>query len=155
MWNKIFGGAEGIREAMRESYENHVRAAREGTIPTGGDSPHTFGLYGALASRYLVRRIPSSEIAVLSELAPFHVMKETEAVEALAEYVVFCERPQDAQVTWLKAAINRALNSSSDSSWLLMAGNGLANGAAWGALLEPSTMEAIEKAIEDAELSGE
>jgi len=147
LWKKLFGGAEGCREARRDSYEKHVRLARQGRIPTE-DLPHTVGLYGALASRYRVRGAPVVEVAIWGELAPFLEMKETEAVEALAEYVVFQERPQDARVTWLKGTINSALQSCSDESRKAMAGAGLINQVAWCALLEPSTRKAIEDAIE-------
>lgn len=34
---KLFGGADGIRETMRESYLKHVRLAQEGSI--GSDDP--------------------------------------------------------------------------------------------------------------------
>ena len=47
LWRKLFGRAEGCREAMRESYEKHVQLARQGRIPTT-DTPHIVGLFGAL-----------------------------------------------------------------------------------------------------------
>lgn len=49
---KLFGGAKGIREAMRESYNRHLRLARDRRIASD-DPPHRFGFcYGALGSRY-------------------------------------------------------------------------------------------------------
>jgi len=152
IWKKIFGGAEGIREAMREAYENHRRAAIARTIPVPpGECPHHFGLYGALASRHIVRNIPCSEIVILSQLAPFYLMDETDAVEALAECVVFWERPRDARLSWLTAKINKALLTAPDNTYLLMAAHGIMNGASWAQLLEPNTMQKIRKAVEDVE----
>jgi len=42
-------------------------------------------------------------------LAPFLLMDEAEAVEALAEYAVFEEKPDLARAAWLREQINRAL----------------------------------------------
>jgi hypothetical protein len=75
-------------------------------------------------------------------------MKEAEAVEALAEYVVFQERPRDARVVWLKEAINSALCSCRDPSRTIMAVGGLINQVAWCALLEPDTLKVIDDAVE-------
>lgn len=46
IFTKLFGGAEGIREAMRESYEKHYKLAQVHEFP--GLSPHEAGLLGAL-----------------------------------------------------------------------------------------------------------
>lgn len=145
-WTKLFGGADGCREAMRESYDKHVRVARQ--EGTEASSPHVAGLYGTLGTRYIARGMPVTEVILWGELAPFLVMKEAEAVEALAEYVVFQERPKDARVTWLKEALNSALRSCRDTSRTAMAVAGLINQVAWCALLEPHTMKAIEDAVE-------
>ena len=63
LWNKLFGGADGCREAMRKSYEKHVRLARQGKSPST-DSPHSVGLYGALGTRYIARGTPVVEVAI-------------------------------------------------------------------------------------------
>ena len=47
---KLFGGEDGIRKAMRDSYEKHVRLAKKGKL-SSEDPPHNIGLYGALGSR--------------------------------------------------------------------------------------------------------
>lgn len=146
IWTKLLGGAEGCREAMRESYEKHVRKAKQERIKES--PPHEAGLHGALATRYLARGTPAKEILLWGELAPFLAMKEAEAVEALAEYIVFQERPKEARVAWLKEAINSALCSCSANSRIALAAGGLINQVAWGALLKPETRGAIEDAIE-------
>ena len=143
---KFFGGADGIREAMRDSYEKHARSAREGRIPST-DPPHSVGLYGALGSRYRARGRAVAEVVLWGELAPFLSMKETEAVEALAEYVVYKEMPNKARVEWLKQVINASIESCKDDSWKVMTGGGLLNRVAWCSLLEPRAIEAIEKAV--------
>jgi hypothetical protein len=73
-------------------------------------------------------------------------MKEKEAIEALAEYVVFQEYPKDARVAWLKARINAALRSPGDTVYLATAG--LINRVSWCALLEPDTRKAIEETVQ-------
>lgn len=153
LWTKLFGGTEGCREAMRESYEKHVREARREGIK--GSSPHEVGLYGALGTRYIVRGTPVAEVILRGEIAPFLVMKEAEAVEALAEYVVFQERPKDARVAWLKKAINSSLRSCRETSRTAMAAAGLINQVAWCALLEPDTLKVVEDAVEKIQQGSE
>ena len=150
MLTKLFGGADGCREAMRESYHKHVQIAREGRIPTT-DPPHTVGLYGSLGSRYRARGTPIVEAVMWGELAPFLAMREVEAVEALAEYIVYQERPRDARVPWLKNLVNSSLLSCKDSSRVAMAAVGFINQVAWCSLLEPKTMKMIERAVEKLE----
>lgn len=146
LWSILFGGADGCRETMRRSYEKHVRLARQGKSPSTG-SPHSLGLYAALGTRYIARGTPVVEVAIWGELAPFLNMKETEAVEALAEYVVFQEYPREARVAWLKARINAALRAPSDK--LVLATAGFINQVSWCALLEPDTRKAIEGAAQE------
>ena len=104
-FKKIFGGADGIRETMRESYEKHRQAA-----PRGEDTfpPHEFGLFGALGTRYMSRRESPAEMVVWAELAPFLLMDEAEAVEVLAEYAVYRESVNDSRFDWLSDRINAA-----------------------------------------------
>lgn len=58
----LFGlpyNVEHTREAIRLSYKRHVLAAQQGKIPLReGETSHTAGLYGALASRYMAAGIP-------------------------------------------------------------------------------------------------
>ena len=157
IWTKLFGGADGIREVMRESYDKHVRLSQRGEIPLA-DLPHSLGLYGALGSRYRARGKPVMEdigweVLIRGELSPFMLMKETEAVEALAEYVVYKELPQKARITWLKELINSSLRSCKDDSKIAMATVGLINQVAWCSLLEPETMKIIERAMEKLQKS--
>jgi hypothetical protein len=75
----------------------------------GGYTAHGFALYQALGTRYLVTRKPCNELALYAELMPFGVMNETVAAKMLAEYVVFQERPREAQVDELRAHFNGAI----------------------------------------------
>jgi hypothetical protein len=149
---KLFGGADGIREAMRDSYERHVRLAKEGRIPTT-DQPHSIGLYGALASRYRARRKSVVEVVLWGELAPFLSMKETEAVEALAEYVVYKEMPTKARTAWLAERVNSTIQSCKDNSRKAMAAAGVVNQVAWCPLLDSRTIATIEEAIKNLDES--
>jgi tetratricopeptide (TPR) repeat protein len=148
IFTKFFGGADGIREAMRDSYEKHVRLAKEGKIPST-DPPHSVGLYGALCSRYRARGKPVVEVVLWGELAPFLLMKEDEAVEALAEYVVYKEMPNKARIAWLKELINSSIESCKDNSRKVTAAIGLLNQVTWCSLLEPKVIEAIERILND------
>ena len=104
-FNKLFGGADGIRETMRESYDKHrqVHAGLESF------TPHERGLYGALASRYRAAHEPRPEIQIWTELIPFLLMDEADAVEAMAEIVVHDEAPIEARALWLGDQIRRAI----------------------------------------------
>lgn len=119
LFRKLFGlryNVEHTRESIRSSYKKHVLAAQKGEIPlNGGMTPHTTGLYGALASRYMAADIPRSEFLLFSELSPFLLMKESDAVEALAEYVVCQENPEEGKVAWLSKLVNDALRTIKDA----------------------------------------
>ena len=141
-WTTLFGVPDACRETMRKSYEKHVRLAHEGKLPST-NPPHNLGLYGALGTRYIARGTPVVEVALWGELAPFLIMKEEQAVEALAEYVVFQEHPKDARVVWLKMVINAALRSPGETADL--ATMGFINQVSWCALLDPDTRKTIEK----------
>lgn len=145
LFKKLFGGADGIRESMRNSYKKHTKLARQ----SGMDDPHAVGLYGALGSRYKVRGLPVVEVVMWAELSPFLAMKESDAIDAIAEYAVYQEGSSDVRKEWLRTLINNALCAPSDSSLTGTAGLGLVNRVAWCRLLEPSTISAIEHAVED------
>jgi len=72
-------------------------------------SSHAHGLYGALASWYLDAHAPRPEIQIWTELVPFLLMDEAEAVEALAEILVLDEFPLEARTVWLGERIRRAI----------------------------------------------
>ena len=146
---RLFGGpAVACRDAMQESYANHVRDIRQGKLKvTNIDEAHYFGLYGALEGRYWVRGIQVNEAQMYAELAPFCAMKnEHQAIEALTEYVLYQEGRSEARTEWLKGTINSALQSCKEKHWLDMAAMGLLNRVSWCALLNPETMKAIAQA---------
>lgn len=107
--------AEGIRESMRMSYRKHVKRARQGMGPSDGTTPHEFGLFSALYSRYVTARIQKDATEIWTELSPFLLMTETEGLEALCEYIVYQERPSEAKTSWLKYAVNEALRKPATS----------------------------------------
>ncbi|MDM8008897.1 MAG: hypothetical protein QUV05_22385 [Phycisphaerae bacterium] len=151
--NKLFGGADGIRETIVESYVKHRELAESGMIPSS-DDPHRTGLYGALASRYKARAtwgsagVPSSETVIWADLAPFVAMPEPLAVQALAEYVVYQEMPDQAMTTTLTWRIELALMKMEDISLKQMAVMGLANKVAWSSLISDFVKQDLMKALE-------
>jgi hypothetical protein len=101
-------GANGIRDAMKRTYEKHYELARQGKIPASSDDPHYAGLFGALGSRYrLLGKF--SEQAVFLEVMPFWKLDPSVGKEALAEYVVFMESPKDCNQEWLSSQIKEGL----------------------------------------------
>lgn len=107
--------AEGIRESMRRSYNKHVKQAHHHMEPDDGTSPHQFGLFAALYSRYATARIQKDAMEIWRELSPFLLMTEMEGLDALCEYIVYQERPSEAKTSWLKYTINEALRKPAAS----------------------------------------
>jgi hypothetical protein len=103
---KNFGSVEGTRESIRVSYKKHFVGAAK---LAGDSSPHSVGLYGALATRRRLMGRFGSEVEVWAELAPFLSMAPDQAIDALAEYVVFLERPGEARTAWLRTLVNQSL----------------------------------------------
>ena len=100
--------AVGIREAMLMSYRKHRRQGARS--PLSDDTPHQAGLFGAMASRMAVNKIPVTEEAVWFEILPFMLIEDEEnAVEALAEYAVYVERTVDTKLEGLKEVVSLSL----------------------------------------------
>lgn len=121
-WNllKNLNNAEGIREAMRMSFDKHYKLALEGSIGQGDVEPLHGALFGALASRYLLSGVPNTgttEVLCWAELGPFLWLDGTTAREALAEYVVYKERPADARIGWLEAVVKRGCEKGAGEDW--------------------------------------
>jgi len=102
-------GTQGIRDAMTKSYHRHVAKLR-GQPLSGGASLHEVGLYGALATRYMVRLQPVLEVVIWAELVPFINLNPNDGLAALAEYVVYKETPLDAKRDWLSDQIKKGLS---------------------------------------------
>lgn len=132
--NKLLGGAEGCREAMRDSYRQHVAAARQRGIA----DVHHVGLYGALGSRYRARGIPVDEHSLMAELAPFLLMTPANAILALPEYACFIERHSGANVERLNLALNSAILNATDQDLLQLVRLGFDNRAPWSELVTPA-----------------
>ena len=147
LWTKIFGGADGCREAMHESYAKHVQMARQGISGVENiDDAHYIGLYGALGSRYRVRGHPINEAQIMAELAPFCAMEnEQQAIEALAEYVLYQEGRNETRTEWLNWCINSALQACKEEHWLGLAAMGLINRVKWCDLLNPEMRNELER----------
>jgi hypothetical protein len=101
--------AEATRESMRMSYKKHQKRAARGMIPDDGTTPHQFGLFGALYTRYMTAGISKDAAEIWVELSPFLLMEEPDGLEALCEYVVYQERPSEAKTSWLKYAVSESL----------------------------------------------
>lgn len=156
MWWRLkslftFGGAEGIRQAMRRSYEKHRAMAENGQAPIS-EAPHHLALFGALGTRYKVRgllpRQGLPDMILWPELSPFLLMPEAQAVEALAEYVVWQECRDQARVDWLREAVSRALRQRPDQdliSFREIAADAFLNAVAWRELLERDVEDQLRR----------
>lgn len=143
--------SEGVRKAMRKSYEQHVQKIANGVIPVpDGTTAHQAALYGALGSRYKARWKPFNEVAIWAELIPFMLMREEDAIGALIEYVVYQELPGEANILWLSEMINDVLRKpySSEDSPRAMAPMAVTNRVAWYLLLDSDVKNKIDKETE-------
>ncbi len=160
----FFDGAAEYRETMRESYEKHAKLARQSgadflhasglygamgsMVPetAGINSPHSFGLYGALGCAYEAQGWRAVKMEVLwGELAPFLTMKEAEAIDAIAEYVILRAWPSEARREQMSSLINNALRANYDSPLIGLAVVGIVNRVYWCRLLDPSVRQEIAK----------
>jgi ribosomal protein L37AE/L43A len=157
LFNRAFGGANGVREAMQLSYANHVADIASGKIQVPDRSEaHVFGLYGALSGRYWVRRMARSEAQLMMELAPFCAMMDKKAAIAmLAEYAVYQERPADAEVSVLRTVLNTTVQNIWDAPWLQATVQAIASGADWARLLDSDTIYVLRARIDAASESAE
>jgi hypothetical protein len=121
LWDllKNINNAEGIREAMRMSYNKHFKLAMNGKIPLNNTTPHRIALYGALASRFRLSGVPvdnvTAEALIWADLLPFLYLDQHTACEALAEYVVYKEMPKDAKISWLTTLVQKGCQVGKDS----------------------------------------
>lgn len=140
--NRMFGGAQGVRETVRFWYANHDADAASGKIRIS-ERPevHFLGLYAALSKRYWARGLARSEARLMAELAPFCAMRDKKsAIAMLAEYVVYLERPADAEVGILRTVLNATVRDIRESPWLQATVQGVVFGADWVRLLDAETV---------------
>jgi hypothetical protein len=147
------GTPEGSRESTRFSYDKHLRGALKGR-GVKDEPPHHVALYGALGSWYKVRGMRIPEVLIWGELAPFLLLPEGVAREALAEYTLYLEEREGwweggsvgTRVTWLRDLINAALRTAPTGTESLrsLAFLGVMNQAAWYDLLAPDVRESLD-----------
>jgi hypothetical protein len=150
------GAPEGSREATRLSYDQHLEDALKGKGPQD-DPPRHRALYGALATWYKVRGLRVSEVSIWGELAPFLLLPEAVAREALAEYTLYLEEREGwfgrgsagTRVMWLRELINAALRRAptgggSPRSMAILA---VMNRVAWYDLLDPEVKAPLDQEV--------
>ena len=137
-WNLIsnIGNAEGIREAMRMSFDKHYSLGQRKTA----DTPLAIALFGAMGSRYRTRGLPAdgeAETAIWGDVVPFLCLDKNTAREALAEYVVYKERPREARIAWLTQIVQKGHRASLGKEGFRELGEmAQANGVPWLLLVE-------------------
>ncbi|MBI5763032.1 MAG: hypothetical protein HZA51_05860 [Planctomycetes bacterium] len=127
-------GSQGIRDAMTKSYHKHISDLDPKKIPDG-TSLHQAALYGALATRYIVSLKPKAEVVVWLEIAPFMRLPSNDAVNALAEYVVYKEMPTEARVATLTSQVRKGWSLLPQEEQETLKAVAEINGVAWLSLL--------------------
>lgn len=127
-------GAQGIRDAMTKSYHRHVRQWTGQSLPDG-TTLHQVCLYGALSTRYKAGFQSASEVVIWAELAPFLNLEPDYGLAALAEYVVYKEKPLDAKRKWLSSQVKKGFLLLEEDEREAMKMMAEANGFAWKELL--------------------
>jgi hypothetical protein len=133
----------GCRKAIQGAYVKGRTAAQR---TRSDESPHWMGLAHALQSRYLTRGLRPPEPLVWAELAPFLLIAdESSAVSWLAEYVIYHERPDLADVPRLAAAINYFLQDVEPARepFVTLVGGALAADVGWVRLLTSANRERL------------
>jgi hypothetical protein len=143
LFNRIFGGADGIRESMRDSYFEHVKHARSQGESDALEAHHA-GLYGAFATRLMAAGRGASPPAVIAELAPFLAMPQMQGLEWLVEYVVLNERPANGRMSELGKAISDAIVRCESSDLLSAAAFAVMQGVPWRFLLRDDAKKILE-----------
>ena len=137
---------EASRARTRRLYQNFFDLEANGSSLIKLD-PHQAGLLGVLRTHYTAQGIePIPPIYVLlSELAPFSMMKKDDAVEALAEYVLWMKRPRYAKKSWLTTKILEAISkkSADDTPQQTSVHLAVKNNVGWCDLLYPRTKALI------------
>ena len=101
-------GPQGIRDSITKSYGKHVRMYETEELPEG-ISVHHASLHSTLVLRYAFAYRPIPEALVWLEIGPLLGLPEEEALAALAEYVVYKERPKRADAGLLHRALKRGM----------------------------------------------
>jgi hypothetical protein len=148
---------EGAREAMRLSYAKHRNLGLSSDLSSR--DAHEAGLFGALGSRYKVMGLlppyAFPDVVLWPELIPFLMMDEDDAIEYLAEYIVWQQKPHKSRTKWLSEELNRIINedlSQDDSEFLSVALSLVANRYRWLEIIDPQLLNRIlKKAEEDAD----
>jgi hypothetical protein len=105
---KGLGGPEGGYRAIQASYDKHYKLALN-----QGIEPVSMGLFGALSSRYKLRRKFISDFVHMVEIAPFRLMGADIRVARLADYLMIDEIPDRINATGVWISINEAIRASS------------------------------------------
>lgn len=103
--DRLLGPDAGLK-AVQASYDKHYRLGER-----HGIEPVSTGLYGALASRYKMRRKFISEPIHMVEIAPFALMGEAVRVERLANYLFLDEIPDRIDLPSVQSSINNAIST--------------------------------------------
>jgi hypothetical protein len=135
--------ANGCRKAMQGAYVKGRTAEQR----SGGNEPtHWMGLAHALQSRYITRGLRPPDSAVWAELTPFLLIAdESAAVSWLAEYVIYQERPDLADLPRLAAAINHVLEDLEPAKepFATLLSGALAANVGWTRLLTAANRERL------------
>ncbi len=102
-------GPQGIRDSVRKSYGKHVQMY-QAEPPSEGVSVHHASLHSTLVLRYAFAYRPMPEAIVWLEIGPLLELPEEDALSALAEYVVYKERPARADLRLLQSAVARGMD---------------------------------------------
>jgi hypothetical protein len=105
---RLVGGTDGVREAIREKYEFLASQNRAAISET--ESIHAFSLHNTMGMRYAERgTIWATAMHVSCDIAPFLLMRESESVDALVEYILLQDQVSGCRKEWLRLLLNNAI----------------------------------------------
>jgi len=136
------GGPEAVRYNLRlnyqQGYENAKRSGAE------EDDCIQSGLVHALTMRYKARFQPIETGTCFKESVPFALLPKEEGADALIEYIVWKDYPNDVNIDNLSIQITRGFTNAVKELPKNLLSDTLSHGFPWMALLRSTDTEGIQ-----------
>ena len=127
-------GPQGIRDAIIKSYRKHFNKSQNQPLPEG-TTRHQVALFGCLGTRYVASFKRKSEVELWLELTPFLKLEPEDGLSALAEYIVFKEMADKANISMLVEHLKTGLSLLSKEEQETLEPTARLNSFAWTTLV--------------------
>lgn len=156
---KIFATPDGIREVIKQNYVEcnpqpiFLQLPPLAVFGKQRLSEHQIRIIGALAIRYLAQTVvgikPPTMAKLFGECLPFILMKPEVGIDAIAEYVLWKEKPEKANVSFLRVAISQVFKEKDWSDYGFIVVFTIGSHVPWRSLLDQKSANIIEIAASE------